>query len=370
MSLIKQLGVLVLLALLAAGGYAGYQHQFGGAAKPKASAVMPGGAGQRAVVETAPARVKDLTEKLEAVGTSRAKSSVDIVPLATGRIVELTFESGEKVSNGEILVRLDDDIQRADAMEAEAKKMQADLALSRAQTLGKDNISTRATIEQLQAAAAAAQAELDRARRRLADRVIRAPFAGITGLKQVDVGAQVDDKTVITRLDDVSEVELEFSLPEGTFGEIRKGQEITATAAAFPGRTFTGRITAIDNRIDPVARAFKVRALLPNPDLVLPAGMFMLISVVLDQKPGVVVPEEAVVVTGEQATVFVVKDGKAKQQAVKLGLREPGLVEIVSGVADGDEVVVRGVQRLRDGMAVEARPLDPNATTAKTGSAG
>jgi membrane fusion protein (multidrug efflux system) len=370
MNILKQLLILAVLAGIAAGAYVLGQPWIEAALGPGRGPASAGGAPQGPVaVETVRAASKLLTVKVEAVGTTRAKKSVEIVPLASGRIEAIDFEAGRKVRQGDILVRLDDDIQRADVTEAEAKKTQAEQAYERAKTLNRDNISTRATLEQLQAAAAAAGADLDRAKRRLADREIRAPFAGATGLRHVDVGARVDDSTVITRLDDVSEVELEFTLPEASFGETRRGQPVTATATAFPGRTFTGTVAAIDNRIDPVARAFKVRAVLPNPDLTLPAGMFMLISLLTDERQGIVVPEEAVVVTGEQASVFVVEDGKAVARPVKLGLREPGMVEIASGLRAGEEVVARGIQRVRDGTPVTAKPLDAPAT-ARTGTAG
>jgi membrane fusion protein (multidrug efflux system) len=371
MSIVKQVLVLAVLAAAAAGLYAlgkPWIEATSGGSTP-ASAQRAGGGPGPVAVETMRATSRPLAVKLEAVGTTRARFSVEIVPLASGRIEALAFEAGQTVRQGDVLVRLDDDIQRADVTEAEAKKTQAGQAFERAKTLTRDNISTRATLEQLEAAAASAGAELDRAKRRLADREIRAPFAGVTGLRQVDVGARVDDSTVITRLDDVSEVELEFTLPEAAFGETRRGQPVTATAAAFPGRTFTGAVSAIDNRVDPVARAFRVRAVLPNPDQALPAGMFMLISLLMAERNGIVVPEEAVVLRGEQASVFVVNGGKTEARTVRIGLREPGLVEIVEGVKEGEEVVVRGLQRVRDGTPVDAKPLSAPAT-ARSGTAG
>jgi membrane fusion protein (multidrug efflux system) len=127
---------------------------------------------------------------------------------------------------------------------------------------------------------------------------------------------------------------------------------VSATSAAFPGRTFSGRIATIDTRVAEVSRAFRVRAVIPNPDLVLPAGMFMHVSVVLEQRPAVLIPEQAVVAEGDSTYVFTVRDERAERRAVRLGQREAGTVEVLEGLAAGDVVVESGLQRLRDGIAV------------------
>ena len=312
---------------------------------------------------------KSMARVIEAVGSTRARQSVEIVPLASGRVTEITFTSGERVKRGEVLVRLDDDIERANLVEAQAKFEQARLAVERARRLRRDNIQTQASLEILLAVQAGTTAEVDRSRRKLADRVITAPFDGVIGLRKVDPGARVDDTDVIATLDDRATIELEFSLPEMVFGEVHPQQPVVATAAAFPGRHFNGTIDVIDNRIDPVSRAFKVRALLPNPDLLLPAGMFMQLTVELERRDAVTIPEEAVIVQGDQSYVFLVSDGKAVRRNVKLGLREPGIVEIMNGVAVGDLVVTRGLQRIKEGQPVEASQISPPAT-ALSGSAG
>src|SRR5690606_14135724 len=135
---------------------------------------------------------------------------------------------------------------------------------------------------------------------------------------------------------DRSEMEIEFSLPEGLYGVIAIGQPVVATSGAFPDRRFEGAVATIDSRVDAVSRSFKVRALLPNPDLALPAGMFMHVSVVLDSQIALMVPEEAVVVQGSRTFVYVVADGKASVRDVQLGLREVGAVQITDGLAPGE----------------------------------
>lgn len=349
MSLTKQIVACLLLAGITGAGIVAYQQFFDGGN----AAVVETGRGERSVpVELAEAETRPLERKVEAVGTTRARQAVEIVSLTSGRVIELAFEPNQKVEAGDALVKLDDDIQRADLVQAEAKLEEAASTVKRAQILRGNNTVSVATLSQAVAAEAAAQADVDRARRRLADRTVRAPFSGIVGLNLVDLGARVDDNTVLTTLDDRSQVEIEFALPETLYGQIEPGQIVVADAVAFPGRTFNGSVVRIDSRVDPTSRAFKVRAAIPNPDLSLPSGMFMHLAVILERRQALMIPEEAIVVEGEDTFVFVAEDGKAARRNIEIGQREVGVVEVVSGLSAGEGVVVRGVLRLRDGMSI------------------
>lgn len=350
MSLFKQiLGAALVLALVA-GGFVLYDHMAEGGPVQQERRGPAGASG--VPVELASAEIRRTERAVEAVGSTMSRRAVEIVPLASGRISEILFETGQAVAAGEVLVRLDDDIERANLAEAEAALREAELALERARTLRQSNTVTLATLEQHIAQEATARAALDRARRRLADREVHAPFDGIVGLKQVDDGARVSEATIITTLDDRSEMEVEFSLPELLYGEVAPGQTVAASSAAFPGRRFEGTVATIDSRIDQTSRSFKVRARLPNPDLVLPAGMFMHITVVLGAHDAVMVPEESVIAEGERTFVFVAEDDRAARRAVRLGQRVVGFVEIVDGLQTGEQVVVQGTQRLRDGAPI------------------
>jgi membrane fusion protein, multidrug efflux system len=178
----------------------------------------------------------------------------------------------------------------------------------------------------------------------------------------VDAGARVSDTTVITTLDDLSKIEIEFSVSETLYSRIALGQTVVATAAAYPDRRFEGTVSSIDSRIDPAGRAFKVRATLPNDDLALPAGMYMHVTLQLDARVAVLVPETAIVPVGGKSYVYVISDGVAERREVSLGARQPGTVEVAAGVEAGDTVVVSGTQSLRDGAPVNI--------VAQAGSAG
>lgn len=363
MSILRQIGLLILLVGFVGGAYAAYDRFYGTDGEEQRGGRR--GFGPTAI-EFVPAKMTRLENRIEAVGTTLARRAVEIVPMASGRVTEMKFEPGSRVSKGDVIARLDDEIQMADLAEAEARLAEAELALERARTLGKTKTVSVASIEQLTAALASAQSGLDRARRRYADRAIEAPFDGVLGLNRVEVGARVSEGNTITTLDDLSQIEIEFSLPETVFGQIRPGLDIKADAAAFPGREFAGTIATIDSRVDPVSRSFKVRARLPNDDLALPAGMFMHLAIVRDARDAITIPEEAIVVEGDATTVFLFADGKALKRDVKVGSRQFGSVEVLDGLAAGDPVVTRGVHRLRDGMPVR----DANAPPPAAGPGG
>ena len=358
MSVWKQLFVLLLLAGAAAGAYRGYGTYF------EAAEAETEAAGPRVVtVETGLAERRRLAQTVEAVGTTRASRSVEIVPLAAGRVVEVSFRPGEPVGAGDLLVRLDDDIERANLTEAEAMLVEQRQSVERVQRLQKSNAVAMAQLEQVTAQFAAAGAALERARRRLADREIRAPFAGVVGMTEIDPGARVEEGTVITRIDDLSEVEVEFALPETLFAGIHAGQEVSAGSAAFPDRGFDGRVSTIGTRIDPVSRSFRVRAVIPNPEGALPAGMFMFLRLTLSERDAIVVPEEAVFAQAAETYLYVVEAGRAVQRSVATGERQDGFIAILDGVAEGEPVVTRGMHRLRDGAPVKVLNEPETAAT-------
>jgi membrane fusion protein (multidrug efflux system) len=370
-SLVKQLLILAVLAGLAFGGHEAWQH-YAAAADASNKA---GGKSRRTrpppIVESARAEIRDIETRIDAVGSTRARRAVKMTPLAPGRVTEITFQAGKVVKAGEVLLRLDNDIERADLIEAKARLVEARSALQRARSLKRTSAVAEETVDRQVAALATAQATHDRTVRRLRDRTIIAPFAGTVGFSGVELGARVEDGDTITTLDDLSSVEIEFSLPEGLFGRIKPQQRVVADATAFPDRIFNGVIETINSRIDPVSRSFKARALVANPQRLLPAGMFMHLAVVLDARRALTVLEEALVVDGEKTFVFaIVKGGQRKtadgkqnkesknnseraaRRVVELGQRSFGFVEITDGIVEGDDIVIRGVQRVRDGAPV------------------
>jgi membrane fusion protein (multidrug efflux system) len=344
-----QLAIGSALLLAVGGGAVTYhQQQIDGEA---AAAVRRGASA--VPVEVTSAELGTIRERIEAVGSTLARQAVDIVALSSGRVAEIAFRPGQRVEEGAVLVRLDDLAERAAVAELQAMRREAELALDRARRLRTNNTVAQATVDELEAAYLGADARLDGAQKQLADRTVRAPFAGVVGIRGVDIGARVDDATVLTTLDDLAEIEIEFSVPEIFFSRVRQDQLVQAISTAFPGETFAGTIATIDSRIGQVTRAFRVRAVLPNPDLELPAGMFMHVSVVLEERQAVLIPEQAVLAEGGSTFAFTVADGRVERRRIRLGQREAGTVEVLEGLAADETVVRTGLQRLRDGAEVQ-----------------
>jgi len=353
----------MVLSAVAYGGYAGYGHWKASIAATSPEAGKQAGGkpvfaqnspdGFPTTVETTLAEVRILSRTVEAVGNTRAVRYVDIKSKADGTITEIRYKTGSRVEKGTVLFTLDDAIEKADLAQAEAEFLKADLALKRGDKLSQSRITARASVDELQATASAAAAQVDRARSRLADRTILAPFAGTPGFHAVDAGARVTKDTVLTRLDDLSSMLLEFAVPEEYFAIARIGLHAKAIAVAYPDRVFDAKITQVDTVIDPVNRSFRVRAEIDNSDGALPSGMFMQLTLELDSQAMVMVPEEAITVQGAKTHVFIVADGKVNKQNVITGVREPGFVQIVSGLSEGDEIVTHGTSKVRPGSEVK-----------------
>ncbi|MEK9723501.1 MAG: efflux RND transporter periplasmic adaptor subunit, partial [Rhodospirillaceae bacterium] len=224
MNIIKQVAVLIVIGAIAAGGYYGWE-KYGNASAGKAEG--PKRKGPPVIgVEVAKAEMRKIDTIVEAVGTTRAVRSINVTPLSSGRVVEVGFKAGEPVKANDVLLRLDAEVQRANLTEAEAKLKEANSALKRSSILQRQKAVSEAALERLVAQAEIAKAERDRAAKQLRDKIVRAPFAGSIGLSNVDPGALVKEGEVIAVLDDLSSVEVEFSVPENLFGVLRIGDKV------------------------------------------------------------------------------------------------------------------------------------------------
>lgn len=358
MPVLRQLLILLVTAGAVVGGWVWYSE------RDSSNAAQENGRGARVLeILAAPVERALVRSIVEAVGTTRASDSIDVVPTVSGRIAEIHFTAGQEVETGDLLISLDRATEQAAVAEAQALLEDARGQLERAKQLAERQTVSKARVDELTAQYLAAKARLDGANSRLADRTVRAPFAGTVGLRNVSVGAWVDDETVITTLDALDTLEIEFSVPEIYFSLVRPGASIVGTSPTFKGRTFEGIVESVDSRIDTVTRSFRVRAVIENPERLLPAGMFMTVSMVLDEHEGLVVPEEAILTEGRATYVFLIRDGIARQVRVELGTRTYGQVEVIDGLSEGDRVAISGLQRLRDGMAVTIRPADGDAPT-------
>jgi len=307
-------------------------------------------------VVTTPVEQVPLAVEIEAVGTARAREAVDITCKAANTVTAVRFTEGQHVRTGEVLVELDGAQAKADLVAARAALKESESTFKRSRDLFARQALSESQLEQIEATLIANRARVASAEARVADTVIRAPFAGKVGLRRVSVGSLVSPGTVITTLDDSSVIKLDFDVPETFVSVLESGLSVRATSIAYPGETFEGEVSSVDSRVDPVSRSVTVRAEIPNTAGLLKPGMFMAVRVSRDPTPALVVPESAIVPERGSVFVFVVGEGRAERREVTIGRREPGRVELLAGVAAGERVVVQGTQKVRDGSTVVESP--------------
>tara|TARA_Y100000310_G_scaffold95022_1_gene92875 strand:+ start:5076 stop:5861 length:786 start_codon:yes stop_codon:yes gene_type:complete len=252
------------------------------------------------------------------------------------------------VKKGALLVQLNNTEERARVEELKANIEEAKRQFTRIADLRQSNATSEQLLDEQQARVKALEAQLDIAQAQLNDLQIRAPFSGLLGNREISVGSLVQPGNTITSLDDISVIKVDFSVSENHLASVAKGQTITASSVAYPGESFSGKITNIDTRLDPISRSIRVRATLDNQDKRLRPGMLLTVVVEKRVLNTLVLPEKALVPVQDKQFVYVVKDDVAHQTEVEIGERRPGLVQIVSGLSAGDEVITEGTLRVRD----------------------
>jgi membrane fusion protein (multidrug efflux system) len=295
----------------------------------------------------------EFRDEILALGTAEARQSVTINAKVTETVRAVNFRDGQPVKSGDILVELTNAEQSAQLAEARAELQEANQTLERVQGLIQRGAATQSRLDQAQAARNTAQARVEGIAARMSDRLIRAAFDGVVGFRSVSPGSTVSPGTVITTLDDVSTVKVDFSVPERFLSALAEGQTIQARSDAYDDRVFEGAVTAINPRIDPVTRTVTVRAEIPNADAALRPGMLMTVRLQKDKRIALAAPERSVYGRADAHYVYkLTQDGKAMETPVEIGVRTPGKIEILSGLTAGDRIVVDGVTRLRSGATV------------------
>lgn len=310
--------------------------------------------GSRAPVVTAALVSKDrFVEAIEAIGTARAEESVNITAKSADTVGAINFSEGQTVEAGTILVEMTSTQQAADLLAARAELSEAEKAYQRAADLVAKGISSKASLDSATAARDAARGRVQSIEARLADTIIKAPFAGVVGLRNVSIGSFVSPGDVITTLDDISPIKGDFTVPERLLGMLKPGLAIEAGVAAYPGETFAGTVSSVDTRIDPATRAVTVRAQIPNDAGKLKPGMLMSVELIVSEREALAVPESALVAQGDTRYVFRIDaESRAQRVEVKTGLVKPGSVEILEGLAEGDRVVSQGTNKVMPGQPV------------------
>jgi membrane fusion protein (multidrug efflux system) len=365
--------VIAAVGIVAASGAAWwYQNKTPAAANRESASPASGGApaaggpARPVTVEVAKVQVMKLTDDAQAVGSLRSRQGVMLRPEVSGRITQLNFRDGERVRKGQLLVQFDDQLQLAQIKQSQAELSIAQANHKRNQELLAQNFVSQRSLDESAANLEVSQAKLALAQATAARLKILAPFDGIAGIRNVNVGDYLKDGTDIVNLEDIDTVYVDYRLPERYQTLLKSGQKATVELDALPGRRFEARVQAVDPLIDANGRSIGVRASITNQQLLLRPGMFARVSTVFGSREKArVIPEEAIVPQGGRQFVIKLVPGPdndslvSQRVPVTVGIRRPGQVEILDGLKEGDTVVTAGQQRLqRDGSPVRVLELN------------
>jgi len=314
------------------------------------------------------AKQQPVTEALSLVGSIAANEIVEIKSETEGVVQEILFDEGQRVEKDQLLIRLDDSKLAAAVAEAESNFKLSQANLDRAKNLIKDRMISPQEFDQASATFDLNQATLELKKRQLKDARIYAPFEGVMGARNVSPGQVITKDRVLTVLVDLDPVKVEVNVPERYLPQLKVGQQLEFSVAAFRGEKFRGEVYFISPQINDTTRTALVKARIPNPDTKLRGGMFASLDLTLRVRDSaIVIPEPAIMSNGDAFSVFVVDhEGKAQIRPIEVGIRLAGKAEIIKGLSAGEKVVVEGVQKLRPGGPVILAP--PEAAAPYTSS--
>jgi membrane fusion protein (multidrug efflux system) len=361
--------VVLGIVAAAAGGYWFGQQRSGAAGAPGAAApggpggsaqagkgpaagAGPGGAG--VAVEAVKVALASMPQSITAVGSLRSDESVTLRPEVAGRISAIAFQEGQRVAKGDVLVRLDPAVPEAEVQQARANVTLAKAKFDRAVDLAQRNFISGQAKDEAENNLKVAEAALQLAEAKLAKTTLRAPFSGLIGLRVVSVGDYVKEGSDLVNLESIDPLKVDFRVPEVYLKQVQVGQALAVSLDALPGKTYEGKVFAVNPLLDAAGRSIVIRAIVRNSDTSLRPGMFARVRLFTrDAKDAIVVPDIALVPSGGEQFVFRVLDGKARRTKVEIGQRREGMVEVVAGLEPTDTVVTAGQQKIRDGVAVQ-----------------
>jgi membrane fusion protein (multidrug efflux system) len=301
-------------------------------------------------------QTRTFVDSIDVLGVAKGRQSVTLSAATTQLVEKVNFHDGQSVARGAVLIELKASEQNAGLAQSQAKLAQTRQEYERFRTLGEKGFASKSSIDLYEAAWRSAEADVNAAKARLGDRLIRAPFAGTLGLSDVTPGALVNPGAPIVTLDDISAIRVDFQAPERYLAQIAPGQPIVARVEAYPGLSIQGRVARLDTRIDERTRAITARAEFPNADGRLKPGMMMRVSIPRDKRQSLAAPESAVSMQGDSAFVYVLHSRGPKtmteQRPVVTGVRQDGFVEIKDGVVAGDRIVADGLNKIQPGQPV------------------
>jgi membrane fusion protein (multidrug efflux system) len=298
----------------------------------------------------------EIIESLEALGSARAAESVILTVSVTEKVSEIIFKQGQFVKKGQLLLTLANDEELAQFSVAKIELAEQKREYKRIESLVKQKSVSRSELDRLQSSIDTAHARIAQAEASLRDRVIKAPFDGLLGLRNVSVGALLTPGDQITTLDSVANLEMDFDLAEIYLPRIKVGQAINALSIAYPKIIFKGEIITLDSRVNPDTRSIKVRANIQNKNALLRPGMLLTLDLIDQQRVTKMLPEESVFMRANKHLVYKVSPEMiVNEQAIEIGIRQNGQVEVLNGLEVGDKIVLQGLLKVKTGSKVKSQ---------------
>ena len=315
-------------------------------------------------VIVAEVRMQPFADRVEALGTLKANESVSVTSNVTETVSAIHFDDGQRVKQGDLLVEMTSAEEHALLEEASVRSGEAARQYERVKALVAQRSASESLLDERKRDLDATRALLVAIESRLADRVIKAPFDGVLGLRNISPGALVEPGDLITTLDDDSVMKLDFAVPSVFLQDLKPGLAIEASSRAYGERHFDGVIRSVDSRVDPVTRSIQVRALIENADRTLRPGVLMQVELLRNPREALVVQEAALLHLGNEHFVMRVDEvagNQVEKIRIRIGVRRPGVVEVVEGLEAGDKVITHGNDKVRSGQAVSIQSEPPDA---------
>lgn len=375
---VAAIAVLGIIVATAAGYWFGQQRPGPAGAPAGAAQGGPGGPAQAAKgspgggvpVEAVKVALAPMPQAITAVGSLRSDESVTLRPEVAGRISAIAFQEGQRVTKGDVLVRLDPAVPEAEAQQARANVTLAKAKFDRAVDLAQRNFISGQAKDEAENNLKVAEAALQLAEAKLAKTTLRAPFSGLIGLRVVSVGDYVKEGADVVNLESIDPLKVDFRVPEIYLKQVQVGQSLSVTLDALPGKIYEGKVFAVNPLVDAAGRAIVIRAIVRNPDTSLRPGMFARVRLFTrEAKDAMAIPDTALVPAGDEQFVYRIVEGKARRAKVEIGQRREGMVEVLSGLEPADVVVTAGQLKLRDGAVVQTATA-ANADGVAVGAAG
>lgn len=305
---------------------------------------------------------KDFADEIEALGTLKSRESVELASSVTEIVTVVNFTDNQRVNKGDVLLEMDSSEERAELAEQESSRAEAQRQVNRLSPLVKRGAASVSILDENRRDLQGAQARIRAIQSRINQRIVKAPFDGVLGLRNISVGALAQPDSIVTTIDDDSIMKLDFAVPEIFLAALKTGLVIEAKTEAYPGKVFKGEISNVDSRIDPITRSIQARAIIPNDEKLLKPGLLMQVELQKNPRKALLIPEEAITLVAQDTFVFVVteKGGKAtaEKRKIKIGARQFGEAEITEGLKEGEKIVTHGTLRVKPGAPLTITAVD------------